>query len=95
MARPATWAQFLVGVPCLSVLIGAVYLRTRSLLLTMVMHWSFNSAHDLIAGPVLHAPQGPLSSLFTLCSTGVLLLFAIMMTPSLRAMQHQTPTVAV
>jgi hypothetical protein len=36
-----------------------------------------------------------LSSLFTLCSTGVLLLFAIMMTPSLRAMQHQTPTVAV
>ena len=89
VAMPATWAQFLIGVPALSFLIGAVYLRTRSLFLTMVMHWSFNSAHDLVAGPLLSVPQGTLSSLFTLCSTGVLLLLAMTTIPWLRAVQRQ------
>lgn len=32
---------------CMSVMIGAVYLRTRSLLLAMIMHWNFNSLLQL------------------------------------------------
>ena len=68
----------------LSFLIGTVYLRTRSLLLAMLMHWSTNAAQTLIGKLLPGLPDSaPGSAAFRWCVLGVLTLLVISTVPVL------------
>lgn len=77
-----TWAMFyLVFVLCLSVLIGVVYLHTGSLLLAIVIHWSFNTAQVFSRAVFPDAPHG--ADAFNLVRIGLLATITLSMTPLL------------
>ena len=68
----------------LSFLVGTVYLRTRSLLLAMLMHWSSNAAQSLIGKLLPGLPDDALNSLaFKWCSLGVLAVCVLASVPIL------------
>ena len=80
----ATWAiAFIVGVMCFSVLIALVYLRTGSLLLAIVFHFTINSAQDVVGAlfPALDLRE----PLFVLVSTVLLIAGTIAASPALNA----------
>jgi membrane protease YdiL (CAAX protease family) len=57
----------------LSFLVGTVYLRTRSLLLAMLTHWSTNAAQTLIGKLLPGLPDSALNTVaFKWCLLGVL-----------------------
>jgi uncharacterized protein len=69
----------------LSLLIAAVYLRTGSLLLAMLMHWSSNAAQSLIGKLLPGLPDDVNDNLgFKWCLLGVLALFVASAIPVLR-----------
>lgn len=45
---PLWFGQFLIGATLMSFLIGAVFLRTGSLFLAMLMHWSINASQEIV-----------------------------------------------
>jgi uncharacterized protein len=68
----------------LSFLIGAVYLRTRSLLLAMLMHWCTNAAQSLIGKLLPGLPGNALNATsFRWCVFGVLALAVVSTIPVL------------
>jgi uncharacterized protein len=74
----------------LSFLIGAVYLRTRSLLLAMLMHWSTNATQSLIGKLLPGLPGNALNADgFRWCVFGVLALAVISTIPVLLRADHR------
>ena len=70
----------------MSFLIAAVYLRTKSLLLAMLMHWSINAAQTTIGKLLPGLPADPgNNAAFGWCVWGVLMLFVISTIPVLLA----------
>ena len=72
---------------CMSFMIGAVYLRTKSLLLAMIMHWNFDAMAQL--APKLF-PGVPVagSAAFVWATLGIGGLFAALTIPALLAFQR-------
>jgi uncharacterized protein len=70
---------------CLSFLFAAVYLRTKSVLLAMIMHWNFNSMGQLSPKLFPGVPAGDSSVVVALV---VMALFAALTIPTLLATQR-------
>ncbi len=90
---PAKEIFFLVAnVTGMSFLIGAVYLRTRSLLLSMLMHWSLDTAQALAGKLLPGLPDGVLNQVaFKWCETAVLALLVLLMIPQLLSLNRREP----
>ena len=70
----------------MSFLIGAVYLRTKSLLLAMLMHWSINAAQTVVGELLPGLPENAANAAaFRWCVWGVLMLFVLSTIPILLA----------
>jgi uncharacterized protein len=82
---PAQEIFFLfANITALSFLVGTVYLRTRSLLLAMLTHWSTNAAQTLIGNLLPGLPDNALNTVaFKWCLLGMLGLFALSTIPTL------------
>jgi membrane protease YdiL (CAAX protease family) len=65
----------------MSVVIGAVYLRTRSLFLAMLMHWYINAVRDLSTAVFPGLPEG--SELLGWCALAANALLAAVTIPAL------------
>lgn len=72
----------ITGVIYMSVVIGAVYLRTRSLLLAMFLHWNINTVVD-ISGRVFPGLPERSDHLLQWCGVGASALVAALTIPSL------------
>jgi membrane protease YdiL (CAAX protease family) len=72
---------------CMSVMMGAVYLRTRSLLLAMIMHWGFNDF--MLANLFPGALKLANSSMARWPEAGLLALGAVLSVPVLLATQRK------
>ncbi|HEV3329968.1 MAG TPA: type II CAAX endopeptidase family protein [Bryobacteraceae bacterium] len=88
---PAQEIFFLIAnVTGLSFLIGTVYLRTRSLLLAMLMHWSSNAAQTLIRRLLPNLPDNARdTTAFKWCVLGVLALSVMSTIPVLLRIDHR------
>jgi membrane protease YdiL (CAAX protease family) len=73
---------------CGSFMLAAVYLRTKSVLLAMIMHWNFNSMGQLSPNLFPGVPAGDSSVVVALGVLGVMALFAALTIPSLLAAQR-------
>jgi membrane protease YdiL (CAAX protease family) len=83
------------NITALSFLVGTVYLRTRSLLLAMLTHWSANAAQTLIGKLMPGLPGDALNTVaFKWCLLGVLGLSALSSIPILLRIDQQK-TVAI
>jgi len=67
----------------MSILIGTVYLRTGSLLLSMIMHWNINSVRDVSAKTFPGLPNPASDHLLEWCGLGAAALVAAMTIPAL------------
>jgi membrane protease YdiL (CAAX protease family) len=74
---------------CMNFMIGAVYLRTRSLPLAMIMHWSFNSMAPVVPNLFPGLPGPASSPLVQWTEAGVLALGAVLSAPILLAAQRE------
>jgi membrane protease YdiL (CAAX protease family) len=83
---PAAELFFLLAnVTSLSFLVGAVYLRTKSLLLAMISHWSSNAAQTLVSALLPGLPADTLNvASFKWCVVVLLAVAATMTLPLLR-----------
>jgi membrane protease YdiL (CAAX protease family) len=72
----------IAGVMYMSVVIGAVYLRTGSLLLAMLLHWNINTVAD-ISGRVFPGLPDRSDDLLRWCGIGAGVLVAALTIPSL------------
>lgn len=76
----------------LSFLIGAVYLRTQSLLLSMLMHWSTNAVQVLLGKLLPGLPENALDQgAFKWCVLGMLTLFVLLTIPLLLPTDRRRP----
>jgi len=83
VASPAReFVTIIVGVTYMSIVIGTVYLRTGSLLLAMLLHWSINGMRD-IADRVFPGLPGGDDHLLQWCGVGANLLVAGLTIPAL------------
>jgi membrane protease YdiL (CAAX protease family) len=73
---------------CMNFMIGAVYLRTRSLPLAMIMHWSFNSMAPVVPNLFPGLPGPASSPLVRWTEASVLALGALLTVPTLLAAQR-------
>ncbi len=76
------------AITCMSFMIAAVYLRTNSLLLAMIMHWNFDTMlrlSNLFPG----VPTGASSALVEWGGLSVLALFAALTVPALLAVERE------
>jgi len=80
---PLVWVAI-----CMSFMIGAVYLRTKSLLLAMIMHWNFNSMLQLSPTLFPGGPVGGTSALAQWVGLVVMALFAALTIPALLAVER-------
>jgi membrane protease YdiL (CAAX protease family) len=74
-------ATTMLGVTCMSVLIGTVYLRTGSLLLAMLLHWHINGVRDISGRVFPGLPDG--SDLVLWCGVGASALVTALTIPAL------------
>jgi len=74
---------------CMSFMIGAVYLRTKSVLLAMIMHWNFNSMWQLSPKLFPGVPVGGSSAWALWGGLGVMILFAVLTIPALLAIERR------
>lgn len=77
------------AITCMSFMLAAVYLRTKSLLLAMIMHWNFDSMLQLSPHLLPGMPAGASSALVQWGGLGVLALFAALTVPSLLAVERE------
>lgn len=77
----------IAGVMYMSVVIGAVYLRTGSLLLAMLLHWNINTVAD-ISGRVFPGLPGRSDDLLRWCGIGAGVLVAGLTIPSLLVVER-------
>jgi uncharacterized protein len=75
------------AITCMGLMIGAVYLRTKSLLLAMIMHWNFDSMFQLSPKLFPGVPAGASSTLVQWGGLGVVALFAALAIPTLLAVE--------
>jgi len=73
---------------CGSFMIAAVYLRTKSVLLAMIMHWNFNSMAQLSPKLFPGVPAGNSSVVGVVGVMAVMALFAALTIPALLAAQR-------
>jgi membrane protease YdiL (CAAX protease family) len=73
---------------CGSFMLAAVYLRTKSVLLAMIMHWNFNSMGQLSPNLFPGVPAGDSSVVVGLGVLSVMGAFAALAIPSLLAAQR-------
>lgn len=72
-----------LSITCMSVMIGAVYLNTRSLLLAMLLHWNINAMQGE-GGHLFPGLPSPASDhLLQLCGLGANVLAAVLTIPAL------------
>ena len=74
---------------CMSFLIGAVYLRTRSLLLAMIMHWNWNSMAQVSPHLFPGAPIASSAPLVAWGSAAAYALAALLTVPVLLGVQRK------
>jgi membrane protease YdiL (CAAX protease family) len=72
-----------VAITCMSVLVGAVYLNTRSLLLAMLMHWNINTVQSISGGLFPGLPYVGSDQLLQWCMLGADVLAALLTLPTL------------
>jgi uncharacterized protein len=85
-----TILSLLWATTCMSFMIAAVYLRTKSLLLAMIMHWNFDSMLQLSPKLFPGAPTGVGFPLAQWVGLGVLALFAVLTIPTLLARERSS-----
>jgi hypothetical protein len=69
-------------------MLAAVYLRTKSVLLAMIMHWNFNSMGQLSPNLFPGMPAVDSSAVVALGGLGVMAMFAALTIPALLAAQR-------
>jgi membrane protease YdiL (CAAX protease family) len=77
---------------CMSVMIAAVYLRTQSLLLAMIMHWNFDSMLQISPRLFPGAAPGMSAPLAVWGSAGAYALVAALTVPALLTAERKRPT---
>jgi uncharacterized protein len=77
------------AITCMSFMIAAVYLRTKSLLLAMIMHWNFDSVLQLSPNLFPGVPAGDSSALVQWGGLSVLALFAALTVPALLTVERE------
>ena len=80
------------AITCMSFMIAAVYLRTQSLLLAMIMHWNFDSMLQLSSHLFPGVPTGASSALVQWGGLSVLAVFAALTVPALLAVEREERT---
>jgi membrane protease YdiL (CAAX protease family) len=80
---------FLAGIIPLSFLIAAVYLSTRSLLLAMLLHWSFNATMGLSGKLFRGLPDDANSPMLRWIGFAVLTVFVVGCIPALLAAERR------
>jgi uncharacterized protein len=84
IADPARQLLLTVGgITCMSVLIGAVYLSTRSVLLAMLLHWNINAMQEISGRVFPGLPDATSSHLLQWCGLGANVLVALLTIPVL------------
>ncbi len=84
----------LANITGLSFLLGVVYLRTNSLLFSMLMHWSSNATLVLVGGLLPDLPSNALNDIaFRWCGLGVLTLCVAAVIPLLLRTDRRSPPI--
>jgi membrane protease YdiL (CAAX protease family) len=77
------------GIAALSFVIGAVYLNTKSLLLAMLMHWSFNASVDLSGKLFAGLPDEAAAPALRWIGLAVIVIFAGACVPALLSAERR------